>query len=163
MKIIKLLFAIFIIIFVFGCDDKMSAKIGKTAPEISAINLNNEKIKINDNNYKDMTKVLVFWQYGCAGCLQYIPKFDKMMQNNKNLLVLAINTFNDDKTVRKYYKESKLENVQILEDELQITFKRYDIKSIPTIIVIDRNGIFREKIKGDAPCEYILEKLSHYL
>lgn len=150
---------IFGVIFL-GCQDEFKAEIGSVAPKISAANLNGEKVKIQN----DKISIIVFWQYGCLGCTQILPNLDEFLKENPGIFrVYAINSLNDEKIIKDYLSQMSFSSILVLKDDLKISLDRYGVTTLPSIFIIDKNGILKDKIYGDIGWKYLKAKLSYFL
>jgi peroxiredoxin len=75
----------------------------------------------------------------------------------KGLEVLAVNVGDTKEIVESYTKANEL-TFTLLTDEHSKISKQYGIFGFPTIFILDKNGIIREKIHGDIPTDK-LQKL----
>ncbi|QKF64702.1 TlpA family protein disulfide reductase [Campylobacter corcagiensis] len=150
---------IFGVVFL-GCKEEFKAEIGSIAPEISATNLNGEKVKIQN----DKISIIVFWQYGCLGCTQILPNLDEFLKENPGIFrVYAINSLNDEKIIKDYLNEMSFSSILVLKDDLKISLDRYGVTTLPSIFIVDKNGILKDKIYGDIGWKYLKAKLSYFL
>lgn len=159
-KILNFLVAIFIFC---GCDKgEIGAKIGEISPQIAAKNLQDKKINLNDFNTK--LKIIVFWQYGCLGCTQILPNLENFIKNNDaNMSVFAINSMNDKKTIQKFSDDLQPQKIQILMDELQISFERFELKKIPTILILDNKNKILQILSGEIPWDIVKSRILSFL
>lgn len=153
---------LFLGVILSACGKEMSAKIGEKAPEISASNLNGEKIKIHSQN--NTNKIIIFWQYGCLGCTQILPNLDEFLKQNPGVFeVYAINSLNDEKTIKNYLDEMGFSSIKILKDDLKISLDRYGVTTLPSVFIIDKDGVLKDKIYGDIGWKSLKAKLSYFL
>lgn len=159
-KIFAFLFAIFCF---FGCqNDQIGAKLNEISPEISARNLNGENVNLSDLN-GDL-KIIVFWQYGCLGCVQILPNLENFIEKtDKKIAVFAINSMNDKATVQKFYDTIHPKHIKILLDNIQITFERFELKKIPTIFILDKNNKILQILAGEIPWDIVKSRILSYL
>lgn len=153
---------LFSLIFI-GCkNDQIGAKLNKISPEISTQNLSGKSINLSDLN-GDL-KVIVFWQYGCLGCVQILPNLENFIEKTgKKIAVFAINSMNDKATVQKFYDTIHPKHIQILLDNIQITFERFELKKIPTIVILDKNNKILQILAGEIPWDIVKSKILSYL
>ncbi len=157
----NLIFALFSL-FLSACfldQNKDRGKIGEEMSAISAKNMQGQSVNLNDT--KEKLKVLVFFQNGCSSCLKELSMLDKFAQENKEkIAVYAINSEDEKEIIEALTKG--LENIQVLQDDLKITAKRYSIFATPTTVFI-KDGIIKERILGEKPWEFIELKLNDLL
>ena len=98
-------------------------------------------IEVTDSNFQaevleSDTAVLVdFWAPWCGPCRVIAPSLEEINEERENLRVVKLNV-----------------------DENQVTSARYDVMSIPTMIVF-RNGEVATKIIGAMPKRRLVQEL----
>lgn len=129
-----------------GCEKKQLTKIGDTPPGISDIDIHGESITLS--KLKGKIVVIYFWKNSCCGdsVKKLEPFYDK--NKDKGLTILAVNVGDSKEIVESYAKNNSLTFV-MLADEHSKLFNKYQVFGFPTIIILDKNGIVREKIHGD--------------
>ena len=139
-----------------GCVKERSLKIGESAPEISALDLNDKTVKLSD--FKGKVVVLRFWITGCKACVAEMPLIDTIGKRyrERGLAVLALNMGDSKEKVEVFAGELNISYPMLL-DPARITARKYKIRAAPTTIIIDRSGIARLRIAGEMP-EELLEK-----
>lgn len=99
-----------------GCDSKNRESISDT-----------EKVSVAENNdSKQLPKVIDFYATWCGPCKAISPLFDSLK--------------------REY--EGEVEFVRVDVDEESGTARQYDIEAMPTFVFIDGNGVEKERIVG---------------
>ena len=73
------------------------------------------------------------------------------------MVILAVNAGDPKETTELYAKNNAL-TFAMLTDEKAKLFKKYQVVGFPTIFILDKNWIVREKILGHIPIEK-MEKL----
>jgi len=131
-----------------GCIKDRAWKIGESAPEISALDLNNQTVKLSD--FRGKVVVLRFWSSGCRACVAEMPIIDKFSKRYKErgLAVLAINMGDSRESVEKFVRDLKI-SYPVLLDPLLIAAKKYGVKAVPTIFLIDRKGVAKKVFVGE--------------
>ncbi len=156
---------VFVIAFFcfFGCqNNQIGAKLNEISPEISAQNLDGKNVSLND--FDADLKIIVFWQYGCLGCVQILPNLENFIKTSgKKIAVFAINSMNDKATVQKFYDKVKPKHIEILLDNVQISFERFELKRIPTTIILDKNNKILQILAGEIPWDIVKSRILSYL
>lgn len=151
--LLPLLFSI--LIFSSGCDSSQGVKIGDTPPKISSRDIYGE------DNRQAMLKakvvIIYFWTNSCCG--DSLKKLEPLYtrEKDKGLALLAVDV-GDAKGIVESYARSNALTFTMLADENARIFKQYQVFGFPTIFILDKNGVVREKIMGDIPIDK-LEKL----
>lgn len=140
-----------------GSEPKPPVPLGSPAPSISVISLDGVKHKLSD--YKGQVVLIDFWATWCPPCRKGLPETQKLFEEygKHGLAVLTIS--DEEKTiVQPFLKENKFTFPAYLDPE-GVTNKAYQIAAIPTVVVIDRNGMLVAYKVGLAPREDILAAL----
>jgi peroxiredoxin len=138
-----------------GCDTKQGVKIGDTAPGFSGTDINGEFVSLSQA--KGKVVVLYFWTNSCCGGRLKLLEPYYVKNKDKGLTILAINVGDTKETVESYVRSNAL-TFSFQADEHRMISNQYGVFGFPTIFVLDRRGVIREKILGSIPSEK-LEKL----
>lgn len=123
--------------------------IGDIAPEIKAKNLKGDTVKLS--SFKGKVIALRFWQRGCYQCIVDMPKLQAFQDEyRKNFIVLAVNSDNPIREIKSFQKDYKI-TYPLLKDEFGQTRDVYGVTTIPTMFIINKDGIIKEVILGDQP------------
>lgn len=148
------------LVFTPACGKMQEVKIGAKPPVISGNDIYGDYVSPSQFNGKVV--VLYFWSNSCCAlCLKDLQPFFSR-NRHRGLEVLTIDEGDAKEVVERYAKTNAL-TFTFQTDEHAMTARQYDVIGFPTIFILDRNGIMREKILGKIP-EAKLEKLvSQYL
>ncbi len=124
-------------------------EIGKCAPSFELADVNGKKVKLED--YKGKVVLINFWATFCKPCKAEMPSLNNLFLALKNdgLVVLAITTDDSEKPVQSFIKEKGLALTVLMDKEQEVYFDQYGVLGLPTSFLIDRDGIIREKIRGE--------------
>ncbi|MFV0480621.1 MAG: TlpA family protein disulfide reductase [Campylobacteraceae bacterium] len=139
---------IFVFILSLGCLFAQSngVKVGEKAPSISAKDVSGQKIDLND--YKGKVVVVKFWEKGCASCMAELPQLQLLKDANKDkLAIITINSYNSFEDIKKIQNDFNIDYI-FAKDDIDITAKRYGVIIVPTMFLIDENGLVKDKIFG---------------
>jgi peroxiredoxin len=145
---------LFAIILLFGFvsssggeEDDLFEKIGakqmkvkKMAPNFSLEDLNGQKVKLK--NLKGKVIFLNFWATWCSPCKEEMPSMETLWQwyKGKDFLLLGIAVdYGGVKTVKEYIERQHY-TFRVLIDSRSKTLDRYEVKAIPTTLMIDKKG-----------------------
>jgi peroxiredoxin len=144
------LFVLAALHFCSGCDNRPLVKIGDKSPIISATDTHGEVFSLDQ--LKGKVGVIFFWTNSCCG--DRVKMLEPFYRRNrgKGLEVLAVNVGDTKEIVESYAKTNGL-TFTLLTDEHSKISKQYGIFGFPTIFILDKNGIVREKIHGDIPAD----------
>jgi peroxiredoxin len=128
-----------------GCDSRSGGNIGDTPPGISGNDIRGEYVSLGQ--LKGKVVIVYFWDMSCCGdSLKQVEPFYRKYQD-AGLNILAINEQSTEKDVASFAATNGL-TFTMLTDEHSMLFKQYRAFGFPTIFILDRNGIVREKILG---------------
>jgi len=99
-------------------------------------------------SFRGQVLVVDFWASWCAPCLEALPSLQKLVESKKDrgLAALAVNVDEDDVTARRFAVALGLELPLLrLTPGMDALF---DIKKLPTTLVIDRQGRVRTRFNG---------------
>lgn len=152
---------IFGAIFFSACEGEKYAVLNESAPEIMAMDMDGKSVNLND--FSDKAIALVFFKNGCEACVGILPSLDNYAKTAPNLSIIAINASNSKDEIAEFLAEVPLPHTQILRDSLNLTTQRFIVNMTPTIILLDRAHIVREKVIGAVDFGAIEAKLQKLL
>ncbi|MDX9758044.1 MAG: TlpA disulfide reductase family protein [Bacteroidota bacterium] len=118
----------------------LHAQVGKTAPGFSL--KDKDGTVYSDQSLKGKVIVLNFWATWCPPCRAEIPAFKKVYEQYKGKGVEIVGVSLDQKgwdVIRPFIKQYAI-NYPIVLGGAEIARAYGNIRSIPTTIIIDRNG-----------------------
>ena len=113
--------------------------------------LNEDNELINLSDYQGNLVMLNFWATLCAPCKEEMPSLDSLQSNMKldNLKIIPINVGKDSiKKSLAFFKELKIKNLDLYFDTPVTLAKKFNLRGIPTTILIDKNGSEFARIVG---------------
>jgi len=142
-----LVFTFFSIIFLVQNSYAKVPIAGDTAPNFSLTSVTGKKISLSDLKGKI---VLVGMFHICVPCMKQALEFNKVRDqlSSKKLTILGINTSGDSKASVMGYLNGFPENVKFsyLLDPGQSVHKNYSQRDMPTVLVIDSEGIIQARV-----------------
>lgn len=123
---------------------KDSPKIGEEAPQFQGTTFDGKKIELSD--FKGRVVLIDFWASWCGPCRKEMPALIELYNHYRKspFEVIAINI--DDKLENaQEFMDQLPEYIRftIVKDPKQEIPPKYDIKGMPTSILIDKKGIIR--------------------
>ena len=100
---------------------------------------------------KGKVLVLSFWATWCLPCRELEPLFEKVERQyagQADVMFLAVNTDEDETLVKPFVEREKVKSTVVFADGLDQWMK---IASIPTVMVLDRDGKIVYRGQGFAP------------
>jgi Peroxiredoxin len=125
---------------------------GKLAPDITLNDLNGQTVKLSD--YRGKVVILNFWASWCPPCKSEMSDLDgaaREFSKGNNAVLLAVNLTDGSRetsaTASKYITDNKF-SMTVLLDTKSNAANAYNITSIPTTYIIDKQGIIVNSIIG---------------
>ena len=129
---------------------------------------NNFNQIINLNDYRGKLVILNFWATWCAPCKEEMPSLDNLYKNTnfKNLQIFPINIEEPPNTVKteRFFKNLNIKKLSIFFDTNLNCVKEFNLRGVPTTILINKNGKEFARIMGSIDFEdkKFLKWLSKY-
>tara|TARA_B100001063_G_C16536340_1_gene438995 strand:+ start:23 stop:532 length:510 start_codon:yes stop_codon:yes gene_type:complete len=142
----------FLIIFIFLASNVLGSEVPniknivinkepKTYNNIIFFDANKKTVKLED--YKGSLILLNFWATWCSPCKEEMPSLDALKKNPTldNIEIFPINIGKDDlKKSEKFFNDLEIENLNIYFDNHITLAKDFNLRGVPTTILIDKNG-----------------------
>ncbi len=173
-KIFRPLGLILLILLLQGCPSKEEAgegkgfrvlNVGEEAPNVTLSvinegNINTDLSAVRINQLKGKVVVLNFWATWCPPCKKEMPLLEATYNKykEKGLIVLGVNYNEDSETITKFVKEMGITFPVALDRDFKVT-KAYGVLALPTTFFIDRNGIIRDRFRGEITEETLSSKV----
>lgn len=117
----------------------------KEAPDFSLKDLSGEEVSLSD--YRGKIVLVNFWATWCGYCNVEMPDFQKVQDENEDVVVLAVNVMEEESIVNDYIKEGGY-NFQVVLDKEGTVAKTYLINAFPTTYVVDEEGMLLGGVRG---------------
>ncbi len=150
-------------------------KVGDSAPTFSLPQVGGDYFFLRDVSgpklrkpWKNKTKYVVvmsFFATWCVPCQKEIPHLEEVKKQLKDAPVkIMLVDVGEKPEVLDPYLAKKKPKLPVLADRYQMVSKKYNVKSLPTMVVIDKQGNVRRYSKGfkDDPgfCKELFDFLS---
>lgn len=125
-------------------------------PDIELTLLGGETVSFSD--YQGKKVLLNFWATWCGPCVGEMPAFQRLTEEySEELVILAVNCGEDEKTVQKFVQDNGYAFPVILDEQGEIQSLFGGITSIPLTVVIDEEGYLLVSHMGAADAETMYE------
>lgn len=115
------------------------------APDFTLKDLSGNEVSLSD--YKGKIVFLNFWATWCKYCDIEMPDLNKVHKDNDDVVVLAVNVMEEQKTVEPYITKGGYEFDVVLDTDGEIS-RNYLIRPLPTTYFIDAEGILLGRLEG---------------
>jgi len=144
---IKKLILLFLALFMLTTSLALAVEVGDIAPTFNLkLTRSSSTSDFTLSEYQGIKPVyLIFWATWCPNCKEEIPDLKTLHEKyNNKIEILAINVgINDSiRRVNRYIKKYKLTYNVAFDHDAEIA-GLYNVRGIPTQIIIDINGIVR--------------------
>ena len=129
-------------------NQQLLIKDPKKVETFSAKDINDYEKIISSSEKKIL--LLNFWATWCAPCIKEIPELlelKKKFKNEVEIYFLSVDS-NVKKTVPKFLKKNKLENLKVLNDEKLKISSKFGVKVMPTTVIINKKFEEVAQVKG---------------
>ena len=111
----------------------------KVIAELKFLDLNLQEVDLT--NKKGNIKILNFWASWCLPCKREMPSLEKLSQNYPKIKIYPINMEKPNKLrARDFYNEIGIESLDIYFDPEFKLVKSFNMRGVPTSILIDKKG-----------------------
>ena len=145
-----------------GVAEARAPRIGETIPSFHLPNMAGQAV--DTARYNGKAVVLFFWTDAC-GCKEQLLELRQFIGSLKNrpLAFLAVNAGQEKQQIARFLAENKLSYEVLLDEKAAVARNQFGIKVLPTIFVISRDGVVREKLIGVVDTKKLESIISRYL
>lgn len=118
------------------------------APDFTLSALDGKKVSLKD--FKGKAVFLNFWATWCPPCTIEMPSMESLHKRfkDKGLVVIAVNSEEDEKKVGKFIKKKGYTFLVLLDRDGSVSSDSYRAIGFPTTYLIDRQGMVVGKAEG---------------
>jgi peroxiredoxin len=122
----------------------------KQAPDFTLRSLEGENVKLSE--LRGNVVMINFWASWCGPCRQEMPLLESLYQryNALGFELLGVNVEQDVDDAKRWLADRPVSFPVLLDPENELT-KIYQVKAMPSTILVDRDGNVRHLHKGYKP------------
>jgi peroxiredoxin len=147
-----------------GCSEAPVVKIGDVAQDFTLPSLAGENVTLS--GFKGKNVFIFFWTQGCVFCqTDNIRHVNEIFLRGKKagLEVFSINIAESKGDVREFVKQKGLIFPVLLDRDAKVTRKKYGVYMVPTLFLVGKDGIIKEKAYGYLTKEALCQFVNPYL
>lgn len=131
-----------------GSTEEVAARIGYRPPNFTLQDLQGRTVELG--SFRGKVIFINFWATWCAPCRAEMPAMERLYQDlkDKDFIMLAISQDLEGKAVvEPFVKEFKFTFPILLDPDLRLN-DQYELRGIPTTLLIDKTGTITHKMLG---------------
>ncbi|MBN2802054.1 MAG: TlpA family protein disulfide reductase [Deltaproteobacteria bacterium] len=144
-------------------------KEGTVAPDFKLpvanvkISNSNEVIRLSD--YKGKVVVLDFWSTTCPPCIAEINVLKRLKEKmgSKDVEFIGLAVGGESFARIEKFAKNRMMNYPTGPDLRGVAATSYKVSSLPTLFIIDKNGVIRDSDVGYQPETVLVEKINRVL
>jgi peroxiredoxin len=150
------------LVFTAGVVEARAPRIGETIPFFKLPNVAGQTVDTARHDGKAV--VVYFWTDAC-GCKEQLIELRRFVGSLKNrpFAFLAVNAGQEKQKIERFIVENKLPYEVLIDVKASVAKNQFGIKVLPTIFVISRDGVLREKLIGVVDTKKLESLISNYL
>lgn len=159
-----LILSLLLILFQFGCSEEPVVKIGDVAQDFTLPALTGQEVTLSQ--FKGKNVFIFFWTEGCVFCQtdNIVHVNDIFLKGKENdLVVVSINIAEAKGDVKEFVKQKGLIFPVLLDRDANVTRKKYGVYMVPTLFLIGKDGVIKEKAYGYLTDEALWQFVNPYL
>ena len=163
-KLIFLILAAFLAMFIAACGESPVASVGKLAPDFDTVDMKGDVWSLSKQ--RGQVVFINFWATWCAPCREEMPSMQGLYAKLPKDKFTMVALYNRDKPelVKNFVVKLGI-TIPILDDQQNIIGERYGLTGLPETFIVDKQGVIREKYIGPAEWDSpeIVDMLTKYI
>jgi peroxiredoxin len=130
--------------------EEPSLRVGTAPPKVTLKDLQGFPVKIPED-VRGKVAIVHFWTDYCNFCLVEMPAMENLYQKyrGQGLTILAVNVGQKKELVKAFVNNIRVTYPVLLDLDLKVA-GRYGVSAVPRTYFLDRKGVIRYRILGDA-------------
>jgi len=159
----RLLFPVLLLLAGCGGDSAMPPGNGEPAPVFQAQRLAGGAVKV-PADFSGKVVAVRFWADWCPYCRKEMAELQPVYArlHARGLEILAVNVAQDRDTVQRFVEPLGI-RYPVLFDPDGATARAYGVQALPVTWLLDRHGVVRGKIVGEATPEVFERRVGELL
>ncbi|MFE8703350.1 TlpA family protein disulfide reductase [Cytobacillus sp. FJAT-54145] len=141
-----------------GLKGKASANPGDAAIDFELIDMNGNSHTLSD--YKGKVVVVNFFATWCDPCIEEAPELEAFGTEYDQAEILIVAKGETKKRMEKYINDTKSELTYLLDTKEEVS-KEYSVIGQPDTIIIDKDGMIRERFTGPTTKAKLIELIEN--
>ena len=112
--------------------------IGRAAPTFDLHTLDGGNFKLED--YRGKLVVLSFWASWCSPCRYELPALNQLSKQRSDVVFIGVNVDREPGPAKKFLKGISVDFPIIMDNNSEV-LGEYNVMSMPTLFLIDKQGI----------------------
>jgi len=131
----------------FSSASVQAIEIGQPAPDFTLKSLQGKNLNLKEQRGNII--MINFWASWCGPCRKEMPVLEKFYRkyNDLGVYVWGVNVEQENQAGRDFLKDLNL-TFPIFFDQTNTLSATYQVKAMPTTVIVDRNGIIRYVFRG---------------
>ncbi len=136
-----------LLLLAIGSAEARAPRIGEAVAGFTLPDLSGRKI--DTALFKGRTTVIYFWNNLC-GCTEQLIALKSFVASRKGrqLMFVTVNEGQSRAIAESVITANKLPYEALLDNDLAVGKKQFGIKVLPTLFILDKQGVLREKLIG---------------
>jgi cytochrome c biogenesis protein CcmG, thiol:disulfide interchange protein DsbE len=151
-----------VLVFAAGAAEAKGPRIGEAIPSQQLLNMAGRTV--DTARYDGKVVVLYFWTDAC-GCKEQLLELRSVIMGLKNrpLAFLAVNAGQEREKIQRFIAENNVPYEVLLDEKGGSARNQLGVKVLPTIFVISKDRVLREKLIGVVDTKKLEKIISSYL
>jgi thiol-disulfide isomerase/thioredoxin len=98
--------------------------------------------------------VLDFWATWCPPCREELPSIEKLRVEFADQVTFLGVDDEEGSTIKSFLNKHKYE-LTVLMDQKRAIHRQYGVEAIPTVLIVDKNGVIRSHFIGSRSPEIL--------